>query len=315
MRSCSYRLLENRQFSLSQNEADRSHPLGVALVLFCERCLAVPQVGITLVTPIFYLEIHIMKCPKCGYKRTKQDDALYPLTDCPKCGVIYSRVTIKHHKEKNRQEKFIGEKNRKKVIDGNAIRKIRQMAPKINKMPYKQRIDAILEMTTRERAVFLKAESTVEALKDKSFLQRSKYLYGGLWRRYRLFMNGAFMQRIMAGFLIFCGLLVVGAVIYEDLSSSQVKYSSASVRNSDWDGSVAQVKSWLKSNVKDPSSLEFIDWSPVTETENGYLVRVKYRAKNSFGAFVVEEKLFVLDSSGSIIKWSNYYHNYLDIKD
>ena len=72
------------------------------------------------------------------------------------------------------------------------------------------------------------------------------------------------------------------------------------VYNSDWDGSVRQVKSWLKSNAKDPKSLEYIEWSAVIETDNGFLVRVKYRAKNSFGGYVVSNQMFSLDSSGNV---------------
>ena len=63
--------------------------------------------------------------------------------------------------------------------------------------------------------------------------------------------------------------------------------------NSSWDAAVAPVVSWLKSNLKDPKSLEFIEWSPVTKInldgEYYWAVRVKYRAKNSFGGYVVEE--------------------------
>ncbi len=73
------------------------------------------------------------------------------------------------------------------------------------------------------------------------------------------------------------------------------------VTNSPWDGSVYEVKSWLKKNVKDPDSLEFIEWSPVSKTKDGgFTVRAKFRAKNSFGGYVIENKLFFLDSTGSL---------------
>jgi hypothetical protein len=73
------------------------------------------------------------------------------------------------------------------------------------------------------------------------------------------------------------------------------------VTNSSWDGSVYQVESWLEKNVKDPDSLEFIEWSPVSKTKDGgFMVRAKFRAKNSFGGYVIENKLFFLDSTGSL---------------
>lgn len=32
-----------------------------------------------------------MKCPNCGYKRQKRDDAFVPATECPSCGIVYSK--------------------------------------------------------------------------------------------------------------------------------------------------------------------------------------------------------------------------------
>ena len=32
-----------------------------------------------------------MKCPKCGYERQSRDDAFVPMTECPACGIIYSK--------------------------------------------------------------------------------------------------------------------------------------------------------------------------------------------------------------------------------
>ena len=32
-----------------------------------------------------------MKCPKCGYMRQARDDAFVPVTECPSCGIVYSK--------------------------------------------------------------------------------------------------------------------------------------------------------------------------------------------------------------------------------
>jgi hypothetical protein len=88
---------------------------------------------------------------------------------------------------------------------------------------------------------------------------------------------------------------------------STTSSSSEVVKSSAWDGSVPQVKSWLKANLKDPDSLEFIEWSPVSKTEDGgYMVRVKYRSKNSFGGYVVKNEVFFLNSSGSVTNNIDY---------
>jgi hypothetical protein len=39
----------------------------------------------------------------------------------------------------------------------------------------------------------------------------------------------------------------------------------------------------------------------VVETENGYVVRHKYRAKNSFGGYIIENQKFYLDFKGNVI--------------
>lgn len=68
--------------------------------------------------------------------------------------------------------------------------------------------------------------------------------------------------------------------------------------NSAWDGSVHTVKRYLKDNLKDPDSVQYIEWSPVSmlehKGENYWAVRVKYRAKNSFGGYVVSNQMALI---------------------
>lgn len=74
------------------------------------------------------------------------------------------------------------------------------------------------------------------------------------------------------------------------------------VSNSPWDGSVRQVEQYLKNNLKDPDSYQSIAWDKVSKMPNGtYVVRHKFRAKNSFGGFSVEDKLFFLDANGNVV--------------
>jgi predicted nucleic acid-binding Zn ribbon protein len=79
------------------------------------------------------------------------------------------------------------------------------------------------------------------------------------------------------------------------------------VRNSSWDSSVSQVRVWLKENLNDPKSLEFIEWSKVVKNGNGsFKVRVKYRAKNSFGGYIVNNQVITLDASGNVINFKDF---------
>lgn len=90
--------------------------------------------------------------------------------------------------------------------------------------------------------------------------------------------------------------------IKEEISS---KSKETKIENSPWDGSVYQVKKYLKNNLKDPKSYEGIEWSDVQKTHDGYMVRHKYRAKNSFGGYMIENQIFYLDSKGNVINITN----------
>lgn len=69
---------------------------------------------------------------------------------------------------------------------------------------------------------------------------------------------------------------------------------------------MAGVRVYLKRYyLKDPNSYQGISWEAFgiyNQENNTYFALHKYRAKNSFGGYVVEEKLFVLDSNGNVIK-------------
>lgn len=111
--------------------------------------------------------------------------------------------------------------------------------------------------------------------------------------------------------IIFCVILMlifaIMPIIFPSESSSNKTSSHKIVEGSGWDGSVWQVKSWLKSNLKDPSSVKYIEWSNVNDEENGgFSVRVKYRAKNSFGGYSIENKIFYLNSSGNVTYYVDY---------
>ena len=104
--------------------------------------------------------------------------------------------------------------------------------------------------------------------------------------------------------LVFGALLLWGfkSCSGRDEPAKQPPLPRAAVSNSSWDGSVKQVKDYILRSAKDPSSVEFIEWSPVQRgTDGTFFVRVKYRAKNSFGGYVVENFIFRLTAEGKVI--------------
>lgn len=78
------------------------------------------------------------------------------------------------------------------------------------------------------------------------------------------------------------------------------------VSNEGTDGKVVQVEEYLEKNLNDPSSYQSIEWSNVIKSGNIYLVRHKYRAKNGFGALMVYEQVFSLDSLGNVVAVTKY---------
>jgi len=77
----------------------------------------------------------------------------------------------------------------------------------------------------------------------------------------------------------------------------------------DWDGSVKQVRQYLRQNLNDYKSYEELEWSKLyRDTVNHqYFVRHRYRASNAFGAKIIQDQLFVMDTlTGSVIEVRNF---------
>jgi len=95
--------------------------------------------------------------------------------------------------------------------------------------------------------------------------------------------------------------LAVLVIVWAATLDSRRDTRKPSVTTSQYDGSVSQVKYWLREHLKDPDSVQYIDWSTVKTLDDGqYAVFVKYRAKNSFGGYVIEQRLFMFDPKGSV---------------
>jgi hypothetical protein len=66
------------------------------------------------------------------------------------------------------------------------------------------------------------------------------------------------------------------------------------------DGSVDLVKDYLRGTLNDYNSAEFVEWSPITKVRrNGkdfWAVRLRLRAKNAFGAYVLKETFYFIQN-------------------
>lgn len=60
---------------------------------------------------------------------------------------------------------------------------------------------------------------------------------------------------------------------------------------------------YLKKNLHDPKSYESVSWSEVSTKDSiSFVVSHQYRAKNKFGGLVLEEKTFVLNRLGEVVR-------------
>lgn len=72
------------------------------------------------------------------------------------------------------------------------------------------------------------------------------------------------------------------------------------VKNNSWDGAVPAVVDYLKATLNDFNSAEWVEWSETKKNDKGYVVRLKYRAKNGFGGLILKNQLFFLDKEGNV---------------
>lgn len=243
-----------------------------------------------------------MKCPKCDYERTAHDDEHFPKTECPACGINYSKFTETWDKKELMKQRADAQKKEEQELL-TIKEKAEKKAAEINAMPPKKRIKAIRNMDLYDRKTYLQTESTIAALQGKGIIERQRYLFGGV------FGAVADVLETIRGIILLLGLSlggIVGVALLVQFCSITSPPSYDRVASSPYDGSVRQVKSWIKTNAKDPDSIEFIEWSPVTSSGSGYSVHVKYRGKNSFGGYTIENQVFTLDSSGTILGVSDY---------
>ncbi|NCT93120.1 MAG: hypothetical protein GXC72_01745 [Chitinophagaceae bacterium] len=110
--------------------------------------------------------------------------------------------------------------------------------------------------------------------------------------------------------ILIISLAIVGYVTFFGDDNKKSSSSKEVVYNSEWDASVQQVVDYLKSNyLNDPDSYKAVEWSNVVKLNDtkqvgfaSYQVRHKYRAKNAFGGYITEEKLFKFDYQGNIVE-------------
>ncbi|MBP5370953.1 MAG: hypothetical protein J6Y55_03405 [Bacteroidales bacterium] len=69
------------------------------------------------------------------------------------------------------------------------------------------------------------------------------------------------------------------------------------------DGSVQIVKDYIEENAKYPRSIRYKEWSKVTDYGDMWVVRCKFKGKNSFGE-VTDNDMWFYIQNGKVVKMS-----------
>ena len=70
-----------------------------------------------------------------------------------------------------------------------------------------------------------------------------------------------------------------------------------------WTGVIVEIDEYLQQNADDYKSIEFVSAGYIIEFEGGLITqRVKFRAKNKFGAYVLNDWFFTMTYNGANAK-------------
>lgn len=216
-------------------------------------------------------------CPKCGCQldAKKQDE-------CPTCGIIFKRYKEAEARKKQEEQRVKAEEEQRRAQEEEE-----RKANLVNCSVCKKEISKNAESCP---ACGEPLRKELEKIVPENNIRKSQQ------QGYRL------LKLIIGGtVLIFIVSIFIDKPDNKNNKAESGSTTSEIVSNSAWDGSVYQVKNYLRNILKDPDSFEAIEWSPVQNTDTGYMVRCKYRAKNSYGGYVIENKIFILNKPGNVI--------------
>jgi hypothetical protein len=84
-----------------------------------------------------------------------------------------------------------------------------------------------------------------------------------------------------------------------DFNNREMKQTAigAKPEQSELDASVKPVKDYIKENAKDASSIDYLEWSKVSQLGENWIVRCKDKGTNSMGAIVTENVWFYIQNN------------------
>ena len=86
------------------------------------------------------------------------------------------------------------------------------------------------------------------------------------------------------------------------LTAAEQRVEQISGQFSAWDGSHRSLEKSVKVSLKDPDSYQHVETSYIDKGSEGIDVVMTYRAKNSFGGYVVNRAAATYDIDGNLLK-------------
>lgn len=110
------------------------------------------------------------------------------------------------------------------------------------------------------------------------------------------------------GCLLILGIiLVISYFIFNATDNNSDKSGDRVLEDTDI---IFSIEYYLKTKyLRDPDSYQYIESSKAVlsgNVQNKYIVDFTFRAKNAFGGYVIEEKIFTLDIEGNVVDMQNF---------
>ena len=68
-----------------------------------------------------------------------------------------------------------------------------------------------------------------------------------------------------------------------------------------WDGSLYAVKAHIRERLRDPDSFQAIRWTRLVKGCGTYTIGVRYRARDGFGGYTIEDAVATIHADGRVI--------------